>query len=129
MCTPTTDRLLVGRGEDIVAQSFETLRRQLEPALLSRSPRLAFMTEEHHRVRDFVVVELPKLGRAIPAEHIAIGTGITLERLAAILEELERNRFFLVRAEDGQVSWAFPVTSETTPHSVELSTGETVHAA
>jgi hypothetical protein len=129
MSTPTTDPLLVGRGEHIVAQSFEILRAQLEPALLSRSARLAFMTEEHHRVRDFVVVELPKLGRAIPPEHIAMRTAIPLERLRAILEELESNRFFLVRGKDGQVSWAFPVTSESTPHSVELSTGETVHAA
>ena len=129
MSTPSTDPLLVGRGEGIVAQSFEILRRQLEPALLSRSPRLAFMTEEHHRLRDFVVVELPKRGRAIPPEHIAKRTGISLERVRGILEELERNRFFLVRGDDGEVSWAFPVTSETTPHSVELSTGESVYAA
>jgi hypothetical protein len=87
------------------------------------------MTEEHHRVRDFAVAELPRLGRALPPEHIAERTGLRLDRVEAILEELEVQRFFLVRDEKRRVSWAFPVTSERTPHRLELSTGETIHAA
>ncbi len=129
MKTQTTDQILVGRGDRIFTRSFDTLRRHLEDAQHHRSPRLSFMTEEHHRVRDFAVAELPRLGRALPASHIAEKTVLPLDRVEVILQELEVNRFFLVRDFERRVSWAFPVTSETTPHRVELSSGETIHAA
>ena len=125
----TTDEILVGRGDRILTHSFDVLRRHLEDQQHSRSPRLSFMTGEHHRVRDFAVAELPRFGRALPPEHIAERTGLRLDRVEAILDELEAQRFFLVRNEERRVSWAFPVTSETTPHLLELSTGETIHAA
>jgi len=129
MRTPTTDEILVGRGDRILTHSFDVLRRHLEEAQRSRSPRLSFMTGEHHRVRDFAVAELPRFGRALPPTHIAEKTGLTLDRVEAILTELEVQLFFLVRDEERRVSWAFPVTSERTPHRLELSTGEAIHAA
>jgi hypothetical protein len=113
----------------MTSQSFEGLRGQLDQLQRVRSPRLSFMSEEHHRVRDFVVVELPRFGRALPPKHIAERTGLSLERVETLLDELELQRFFLVRDSERRVSWAFPVTSEPTPHRVELSTGEVVNAA
>ncbi len=80
-------------------------------------------------MRDFAVAELPRLGRALPSEHIAEKTDIPLERVGTILNELEVNRFFLVRDQERRVSWAFPVTSEKTPHRLDLSTGESIYAA
>lgn len=129
MRTETNDEILVGRGGQILVQPFDPLRRQLESMEHTRSPRLAFMTEEHHRVRDFAVSELPRLGRALPPEHIAEGTRLPLDRVEAILNDLETHLFFLVRDQDRRVSWAFPVTSEATPHRLELETGETIYAA
>jgi hypothetical protein len=129
MQTTNTDEILVGRGSEILTHSFEILRRHLENAQHSQNPRLAFMNEQHHRVRDFVVTELPRFGRALPARHVADGTGLPLDRVETILDELERRRFFLVRDEEGRVAWAFPVTSEKTPHRLELSTGESIYAA
>jgi hypothetical protein len=87
------------------------------------------MTEDHHRVRDFAVTELPRLGRPLPPEHIAERTGLPLDRVEAMLSDLETHLFFLVRDGEGRVSWAFPVTSDKTPHALELSTGETIQAA
>ncbi len=129
MRAPTIDEILVGRGDRILTQSFDILRRHLDHAQQSRSPRLSFMTAEHHRVRDFAVMELPRIGRALPPERIAEKTEIPLERVETILNELEVHRFFLVRDRERRVSWAFPVTSEKTPHRLELSTGEAIHAA
>jgi len=80
-------------------------------------------------VRDFAVTELARLGRALPPGNISEGTDLPIDRVEAILNELERNRFFLVRDQERRVSWAFPVTSERTPHRLDLSTGETIHAA
>jgi len=49
--------------------------------------------------------------------------------VTAILDDLERNLFFLVRDARGDVSWAFPVTAEKTPHKLTFNTGERPHAA
>ncbi len=52
-----------------------------------------------------------------------------LEVVRAILEELERKLFFLVRNDQGAVTWAFPATVETTPHKLTFSTGERLYGA
>jgi hypothetical protein len=124
-----TEHILVGRGKEIARHPAEAFRRHLESALETRSPRLAFMTREHHLVRDRVVTEIPRVGTALAPELIAEKTGLELGQVAAILDDLESHLFFLVRNRQGEVSWAFPVTSEPTSHRLELSTGETTYAA
>ncbi len=46
-----------------------------------------------------------------------------------LLDDLEKHLFFLVRNAAGNVSWAFPVSSDRTPHRLRLSTGERIFAA
>jgi hypothetical protein len=91
--------------------------------------RLRFMTEAHHRVRYFVVRELPRLGAPIPPERIAQDLQLPPAQVGAILDDLERNLFFLVRNALGAVSWAFPVTIDETPHRLVFSTSERLYAA
>jgi hypothetical protein len=55
--------------------------------------------------------------------------GLSLDRTKTILDELERNLFFLVRNAAGAVSWAFPITVEPTPHRLEFDSGHEVFAA
>jgi hypothetical protein len=109
--------------------SVEAFRAHLEAALRTRSPRLAFMSPAHHLVRDAAVRGLPRAGKALSPEAIAEKTGLALDRVGAILDELEAHLFFLVRDRSGHVSWAFPVTSEPTPHRLLFSTGESIYAA
>ena len=90
---------------------------------------LAFMTADHHRVRDFVVREMPRVGKPLPPELIAAELGLPLERVGSILEELERNMTFLFRNPAGAVTWAYPVTVDQTPHRVTFSSGEKLYAA
>jgi hypothetical protein len=87
------------------------------------------MTEAHHRIRYFVVQELPIKGEPIPPEYIAQRLALPLAQVKAILDELEQNLFFLVRNEQGAVSWAYPVTVEPTTHHLTYSTGERGYAA
>jgi hypothetical protein len=89
----------------------------------------SFMTKEHHLIRYFVVKELPHIGKPIPAEFISEELKMSLTRTTKILDDLERNLFFLVRNEQGEVSWAFPVTADKTPHQLTFSTGERLNAA
>jgi len=90
---------------------------------------LGFMTEAHHRVRDFAVAELIRGGQPLAPEHIAQELQLPQARVAEILNELERHKTFLFRNAQGAVTWAYPVTVDLTPHRLRFSTGEQVYAA
>ncbi len=62
-------------------------------------------------------------------EFIAEELKLSLDRTNAILDELEKNLFFLVRNERGAVTWSFPVTVDPTPHHLTFNTGEQLYAA
>lgn len=94
-----------------------------------RDARLDFMSEEHHRVRNFVVRELPRMGQPLSPPFIAQELGLLPSRVIDILDELEQHMTFLFRNEQGAVAWAYPVTVDRTPHHVTFSTGEQVYAA
>src|SRR6266446_5895744 len=92
--------------------------------------RLAFMTRHHHAVRNFVVRELPRNhDRPLSVPQIAKPLRLDPPLVADLLEDLERHLFFLVRNARGDVSWAFPVTSDRTPHRLRFSTGERTFGA
>ncbi|MBV9342751.1 MAG: hypothetical protein JO159_17945 [Acidobacteria bacterium] len=91
--------------------------------------RLAFMSREHHAVRDFVVRELPRQERSLSPIQIAQVIRLPAANVSAILEELEEHLFFLVRDSEGNVTWAYPVTTSPTPHQLMFSTGEKIFGA
>jgi hypothetical protein len=88
-----------------------------------------FMTEAHHRIRNLVVLELPRAGEPLSPELIAQRANLPLDRVVGILDDLEQHMTFLFRNEQGAVEWAYPVTVAHTPHHVAFSTGERVNAA
>ena len=90
---------------------------------------LGFMTADHHRIRYFVVRELPRHGKPIPPKFISEELSLSISKTAEILDELEKNLFFLVRNQNGEVLWAFPVSADRTPHRATFSTGESINAA
>lgn len=90
---------------------------------------LTFMTADHHKVRDFVVREMPRIAKPILPEIIAQSLNMKLEQVVPILDELEKKLTFLYRNEEGAVIWAYPVTVEQTPHRITFSTGEQIYAA
>jgi hypothetical protein len=87
------------------------------------------MTPEHQHIRYFAVSELIKTGAPLEPEHIVHTLRLAPGAVDIILDELERKLFFLVRDRRGRVTWAFPVTSETTPHRLRFSTGERIFGA
>ncbi len=91
---------------------------------------LGFMTPRHHAVRNFVVLELPRNhGRPLLPAQIAAALRLETALVIQLLEDLEKHLFFLVRDRRGNVSWAFPVSSDRTPHRLRFSTGERTYAA
>jgi hypothetical protein len=104
--------------------------KQLVLAAIERGrQRLDFMSEEHHAIRRAAVTGLVRTGKPIEPETFSRQLEISVSRTVEILDDLERNLFFLVRNDEGAVSWAFPVTVDRTPHKLTFSTGERLYGA
>ena len=90
---------------------------------------LSFMTRNHHRIRNFVVRMLPREGKPLSPGFISEALNLPVPDVTEILDELEQHMTFLFRNEQGDVAWAYPATTDRTPHRVTLSTGEQTYAA
>ena len=123
------ETILMAQGERIT----EIPRKDWEEGLAAVpghvAAGLAFMTGDHHRVRNFVVRELPRAGSALTPEFIAGSLNLPMEQVRIILNELEKHMTFLFRNEQGAVTWAYPVTVDPTPHRITFNTGESLFAA
>ena len=121
--------ILAGIEGEITRVSTAEWKRQLAGAPERISRRLDFMSDDHHRVRNLAVEELPRAGKPIEPSVFSDALRLSPGKTAKILDDLERHLFFLVRDGDGAVSWAFPVTADETPHRLVFNTGERLYAA
>lgn len=90
---------------------------------------VAWVTPEHQRVRDYAVTEIARTGETLSPGRIAAATGLAAERVATVVDELERGMAFLFRTDGVNVDWAYPFTAAVTPHRVTLDSGEPRYAA
>ena len=123
------ESILVGQGHQISFLPREQWEHHLAQVPEHGKKRLSFMSETHHLIRNYVVRRLPQAGKPINPADISVDLDLNVEAVAGILDELEQELFFLVRNRRGAVSWAFPVTVETTPHRMTFESGEQVFAA
>ncbi len=124
-----TETILLGRRREMTTMPREDWEAGLAHLPERMKERLAFMSEDHHRLRCFVVSELPRRAVPLAPELLARELGLPLEKVGAILDELEKNLFFLTRDGQGAVNWAFPLTVERTPHQLSFSSGERLYGA
>ena len=103
---------------------YETARNGRQAAA-----NLSFMSEDHHRVRDYLVREIPRVGKPLSPEFIAQELTLPLDRVQNLLVEMEKRLTFLFRNKAGDVTWAYPITADNTPHYVTFSSGEQINAA
>ena len=78
---------------------------------------------------DFCVREMPRVGQPLSPQLIAGELDLPTARVVELLDELEKAMNFLYRGDGENVTWAYPVTVDETPHHITFSTGEEVHAA
>jgi hypothetical protein len=123
------DHVLVGRDRQIQGLSRADWESEVVRAPEICAERLRFMDPDHHKVRYFVVEELARRGSPLSIGAISAALSLGPEVVTKIVAELERNLFFLVRNEDGEISWAYPVTVDRTPHRLTFSTGERLYGA
>ena len=124
-----TNSLLPGLGRYLIPVPRLIWQRQVTGSGRDARARVTFMTDEHHRVRDFVVRELPRVRTPLSPELIAENLALPRQQVKLILNQLEEHMSFLFRNREGAVVWAYPVTVDHTPHRVTFSTGEHVNAA
>jgi hypothetical protein len=123
------EKVLLGRGREMLEVPEAAWKGHLVHIPQHSQERLGFMTDLHHRVRYFVVKEMAFRQKPIEPEYISEKLSLPLVQVNALLGELERKLFFLVRNEHGAVTWAFPVTVEATPHQLRFASGERLYAA
>ena len=123
------EKILVGRDKEILEIPLATWKQGLAHIPQHSQSRLSFMTDAHHQIRYFVVKEMVSTRKPIEPEYISEQLNMLLEMVKSILEELERNLFFLVRNDQGAVAWAYPVTVEVTPHKLVFSSGTHLYGA
>ena len=122
-------KVRLGRGNKIIEVPQHMWEGHLTDAPGHFEERLSFMSPDHHRVRYFVVEEIARRCEALPAERIAGALNLSVDQTQSILDDLERNLFFLFRNNEGAVLWAYPVTAEKTPHRITLDSGERLYGA
>ena len=123
------NNILLSFGRRLLPVPAFIWQRQVQHGSEGMHERLGFMSADHHRVRDFVVLELLRRGEAISPDLIAASLDLAPDAVIAILDDLEVHLTFLYRDEDGNVLWAYPVTAAPTPHRVLFSSGEQIYAA
>ena len=123
------ENVLLSAGQLVTEIPRETWEQRVEQAPKDIAKTLRFMTEAHHLIRNFVVKQLPAIGKPLSPDLISEELDMPVSKTNEILDELEKNLFFLVRNEQGDVTWAFPVTVDKTPHQMTFSTGERLNAA
>ncbi len=124
------NKLMAGVWRYIIGVPPFLWEKQIERAERNVKRATGFMTPEHRLVHHFVVREMPRVGRPIPAGLVAEELALPRERVSDIIDDLEEHlTFFLCTNSDGEVIWAYPVTVEKTPHAVTFHTGERLYAA
>ena len=68
------------------------------------------MTKDHHRVRDFSVLELARTGAPLSPAAIATELSLGIASVDTILADLEQRLLYLYRSSGSDVTWAYPVT-------------------
>ncbi len=123
-----TDKLLLGIRRYVIPVPRVVWEPLMKAGGRKARAHLSFMSEDHHRVRDFAVLELPRTGAPLSPAAIAGSLGLGLPRVRSILDELEQHLTFLFRSDGEAVTWAYPVTVEETPHHARFSSGEEAYS-
>jgi len=121
--------VILGRGREFKKISRDSWENEVVARAAHVPAILDFMTPEHHLVRNLVVEEIARTEKPVAPEAISAKLGMAMPKIDAILDDLQKNLFFLVRDSQGLIIWAFPVTAERTPHRLTFDTGERPYAA
>jgi hypothetical protein len=123
------NKLMLGLWRYIINVPPSLMQKQMAKAKKRFKIKGAFMTPDHRRVHHCVVRKIPSARGPLKPRTVVEALDLSAERVTSILDDLEKAMTFLVRNENGDVTWAYPVTVEKTPHHLTFNTGEQIYAA
>ena len=123
------DNIYLGMGGLFIPIPSFIWRRLVAKTASDAEDNLNFMSADHHKVRDFVVTQIPQVDEPISTAAIAENLDMRVEDANRIIDELERGMTFLYRSRPEGVTWAYPVTVDSTPHRVTFNSGVQTFAA
>ena len=123
------DKIYLGVGHYFIPIPSFIWRRLVAKTANDAEGNLNFMSADHHKVRDFVVTQIPQIDGPISTATIAENLDMRVEDAKRIIDELERGMTFLYRSRPEGVTWAYPVTVDSTPHRVTFNSGVQTFAA
>jgi len=123
------DKIYLGVGHYFIPIPSFIWRRLVAKTASDAERNLKFMSADHHEVRDFVVTQIPEVNEPISVATIAESLDMRVEDVKHIINELEKGMTFLYRSRPEGVTWAYPVTVDSTPHRVTFDSGEQTFAA
>jgi hypothetical protein len=81
-------------------------------------------SEDHYKVRDFLITELIRLQKPVSPEHIAEKLNMPRDRVEEILKKIAARQIWSVRNAQGNVTWTYPITVEETKFKISFNTGQ-----
>ena len=114
------DTLLLSRGGQLAPVPRATWEGHLVQAPAHAETRLSFMSPAHHRLRYFVVQELPRFGAPLPPELLARRLDIPLPEIIRLLDDLERHLFFPGTQRAGRGNLGLPRNRRADPSPAHL---------
>jgi hypothetical protein len=124
-----SNKIMLGLWRYMIGVPPALWEKQIAKGKKKFSDHLAFMSKEHRLVHHFAVRQLPLAGKPLAPEFISTALNIPVDRVRAILDDLESHMTFIFRDPQGAIAWAYPVTVDKTPHRVTFHTGEQLYAA
>ncbi len=123
------DNIYLGMGALFIPIPSFIWRRLVAKTASDAEDNLNFMSADHHAVRDFVVTQIPEVDEPISVAAIAECLDMSVEDIKRIIDELEESMTCLYRSRPEGVTWAYPVTVDSTPHRVTFDSGQQTFAA
>jgi len=125
------DRIMLGLWKYMlsVPPFIMDMKKQVAKEKMRFEAAMGFMTEDHRCIHHFVVRELPRAGKPLAPEFISAKLDLPHGRVVSVLDDLEKHMTFLFRNKQREVTWAYPVTVDKTPHHLTFSSGEQIYAA
>ena len=124
-----SETILLGRGRRLVRLARREWEQHLAEVPQHQAARLAFMSNAHHRVRNWLVRELPRRSAPVSPQSIAQALALPPAQVATILADLGPHPLFLGRNTQGAVSWVFAVEVAPTQHALHVDSDVRRYAA
>lgn len=124
-----SNKLMLGLWRYVINVPPMVWQRQIQKGKQRFEREYGKMSRDVRKVHHFVVKELPRAGRPLPAATVSANLGLSLDQVGSALDYLEKRMTYLYRNPAGEVLWAYPVTVAKTPHRITFDTGEKLYAA